>query len=85
MQLGVDERDTVEQLLDHGLLVPRVLLGDLSLLDLGLLVDRDLRRLRVAGVLRARPDVSSSVSTRSGRERRTEASNALNSSSLNFL
>ena len=51
VQLGRDEGDAVEELLDHGVLALRVLLRDLGLLDLRLLVDGDLCALRVAGVL----------------------------------
>ena len=64
MQLGVDEDDAIEQLLDHGVLVLRVLLCDLGELDLGLLVDGDLCALCAACVLCMR--VSLEAQTGSG-------------------
>ena len=84
MQLRRDERDPVKQLLDHGLLVPRVLLSNLGLLDLSLLIDGGLDGLCVAGVLYMDCEPVC-MRTRTRVERRTDASNALNSSSLNFL
>lgn len=83
VQLRFDEDDTVKQLLDHSVLVLIVLLCDLAELDLGLLVDGDLGTLCAARMLWRR------VSLREERDivvrGRTDASKALNSSSLSFL
>lgn len=57
VQLRRNERDTVEQLLDHGVLVLLVLLRDLGLLDLGFLIDGLLDGLCVASVLRGAESV----------------------------
>lgn len=85
MQLRRDEDDPVEQLLHDRVLVVLVLLSNLGLQHLGLLIDGCLRSLRVARVLRAgcEYEYEWAHSSRVG-STRTEASNALNSSSLYF-
>ena len=68
MQLGLDEDDAVEELLDDRVLVRLVLRADLLLLRLGLAVDRGLDGLRVPGVLQAQNERDGGVVSASAGE-----------------
>lgn len=81
MKLRGDEGDPVKELLQDIVLVLRVLRGYLCALDVRILVDGCLRILGVAGMLYDASGTAACTIV----VRRTDASKALNSSSLNFL
>ena len=93
MQLGLDEDDSVEELLDDLLLRALVRSADLGPLRLGVFVDRSLYGLRVAGVLHTSTKGDGMAQREHWKWRagactaaeRTESSNALNSCSFAFL
>ena len=96
MQLGLDEDDAVEELLDDLVLGALVRRADLGLPPQRVLVDGGLHGLCVTGVLKVRNCVRQRRAARSQSGKwdaargcvvtgRTESSNALNSCSLDFL